>query len=205
MHRLINRYNQNGAAGLVSQKRGKPSNRRHTRTFKNAVMALIQERYADFGPTLAREKLYERHNRRFAKTPYNDRDMHRPLTDYDSLDTALCIKQPRTVSNSLTLQYDHVRFILTRCDQTAGLQRKQVMIYDHPDGRVEILHKGIALPYTIFDKVRHVDQSAIVSNKRLGEVLAHIAANQDETAHKRATGSPRRQGQKNSMFAKTNE
>ena len=37
------------------------------------------------------------------------------------------------------------------------------------------LSKGRELPYRIFDKVRKVDQAAIVENKRLGAVLACVA------------------------------
>jgi len=93
-----------------------------------------------------------------------------------------------------------VRFILEPNDQSAGLQRKKVMVYDYPDGRIEIRYKGHSLPYTTFDKVRHVDQGAIVSNKRLGAVLTHIQANQRETTYKRSKRAIRRQGQEQSIF-----
>ena len=110
------------------------------------------------------------------------------------------MKEPRAVSNDLTLQYDRVRFILEPNDTSTGLQRKKVMVYDYPDGRIEIRHKGKSLPFIKFDKVRHVDQGAIVSNKRLGAVLAHIQTNQEETAHKRSKRAIRRQGQEQSVF-----
>ena len=389
VHRWILAYNRDGAVGLVSKKRGKPSNRRYSREFRNRIINIVRENYTDFGPTLAREKLAERHdiaigketlrrwmteaglwqtrkerkkrvhqpryrreccgeliqidgsdhhwfedraprctllvyiddatsrlmhlsfvksestfdymratqsyieahgkplafysdkhgvfrvnakgalggdnmtqfgralkelnidiicantpqakgrverangtlqdrlvkelrlegisdmeagnvflkvymaahNAKFAKTPFNDKDLHRPLAEHDRMDRALCVKEPRTVSNALTLQYDRVRFILEPNDQSAGLQRKKVMVYDYPDGRIEIRHKGRSLPFTTFDKVRHVDQGAIVSNKRLGAVLAHIQANQEETTHKRSKRAVRRQGQEERIFS----
>ncbi len=43
--------------GSFSKKRSQPSNRRHCEEFRNAALDLIRERYLDFGPTLAREKL----------------------------------------------------------------------------------------------------------------------------------------------------
>jgi transposase len=61
VHRLLQAYDRDGAAGLVSGKRGRPSNRRHGDEFRNAVLDLVRERYHDFGPTLAREKLLELH------------------------------------------------------------------------------------------------------------------------------------------------
>ena len=58
---LLRRLRQEGAAGLVSRKRGRPSNRRFSDAFRAEVVALVREHYADFGPTLAREYLAERY------------------------------------------------------------------------------------------------------------------------------------------------
>jgi|SRR5436305_381266 len=60
IYRLLGRLQQEGAAGLVSRKRGRPSNRRYSDAFLAEVVALVRENYADFGPTLAREYLAER-------------------------------------------------------------------------------------------------------------------------------------------------
>lgn len=57
VRRLQRRYESEGAAGLVSQRRGKPSNRRYAESIKGAILARVQECYADFGPTLAAEYL----------------------------------------------------------------------------------------------------------------------------------------------------
>ena len=59
--RLYRRYQQSGAKGLVSQKRGKASNHRLDEEVVQAARDLIYERYGDFGPTLAHEKLTEVH------------------------------------------------------------------------------------------------------------------------------------------------
>jgi hypothetical protein len=61
MKRLVRRYRQHGPHGIVSSRRGKPGNHRMPPVFREHVLGLIRERYADFGPTLAREKLLERH------------------------------------------------------------------------------------------------------------------------------------------------
>lgn len=61
VHRLLLAYDREGAAGLTSKKRGKPSNRSHSADLKNLVLELVREHYYDFGPTLACEKLVERH------------------------------------------------------------------------------------------------------------------------------------------------
>ena len=59
--RLCRRYEACGPVGLVSCKRGKPSNRELPIDLRARAMALVRERYADFGPTLACEKLRECH------------------------------------------------------------------------------------------------------------------------------------------------
>ena len=59
--RLLDRMRAEGAAGLISRKRGKPSNRRHSAKLREQITAIVREHYADFGPTLAREYLIERH------------------------------------------------------------------------------------------------------------------------------------------------
>ncbi|SOE06380.1 Transposase [Variovorax sp. YR752] len=61
LERLIQRYKDEGAAGLVSRKRGRPGNRQLAPGVALRAIGLIRERYADFGPTLACEKLAGRH------------------------------------------------------------------------------------------------------------------------------------------------
>lgn len=61
LRRLVKRVQLEGAAGLCHRSRGRPSNRQTARRVKARVLQLFQTRYADFGPTLASEKLAERH------------------------------------------------------------------------------------------------------------------------------------------------
>ncbi len=62
VRRLLVQYRENGAIGLISRKRGKVSNHQLPNHLKELALELIKANYADFGPTLAREKLQERHN-----------------------------------------------------------------------------------------------------------------------------------------------
>ena len=59
--RLYQRYRTAGPSALASRKRGRPSNRPIPGERRSAVLELVRARYADFGPTLAREKLIECH------------------------------------------------------------------------------------------------------------------------------------------------
>jgi hypothetical protein len=49
-------------------------------------------------------------------------------------------------------------FILEPNEITRGLPRKKVTVYDFPDGRIEVRHQGLALPYRTFDRITRVDQ-----------------------------------------------
>src|SRR4051794_35024332 len=59
--RLLKVYRTEGAAGLISKRRGRPSNRRQPAELRATALAIIREGYWDFGPTLAAEKLSELH------------------------------------------------------------------------------------------------------------------------------------------------
>jgi transposase len=60
--RLKKAYRQFGAKGLISKKRGRPSNHQLDAQVQEHALDLLRERYADFGPTLAHEKLTEVHH-----------------------------------------------------------------------------------------------------------------------------------------------
>ena len=55
--RLLKRYRENGVEGLISKKRGKPSNRRCPDKIKEKTLKLLKGKYKDFGPTFASQKL----------------------------------------------------------------------------------------------------------------------------------------------------
>src|SRR5438105_4414803 len=55
--RVFRRFCQEGDRGLVHRLRGKPSNRKADDALRQQVLRRYQERYQDFGPTLAAEYL----------------------------------------------------------------------------------------------------------------------------------------------------
>ena len=57
--RLVRAWKQQGDAGLISRQRGRPSNNRLAADLRGAIAGLLPDRYPDFGPTLASEKLLE--------------------------------------------------------------------------------------------------------------------------------------------------
>ena len=61
MRRLIKRVRKEGDGGICHRSRGKTSNHRIPKKIKDKALKLYRERYSDFGPTLASEKLLESH------------------------------------------------------------------------------------------------------------------------------------------------
>jgi Winged helix-turn helix len=59
--RLLRGVRQDGATSLLSKRRGKPSNHRLPTEVRTLALSIVRERYADFGPTLAAEKLAAHH------------------------------------------------------------------------------------------------------------------------------------------------
>jgi transposase len=67
IERLVIRYRTDGPLGLISRHRNRTGNRALKAPLAEHIVAILRERYPDFGPTLAAEKLEGRHGVRIAK------------------------------------------------------------------------------------------------------------------------------------------
>ena len=59
--RLLRGLRTSGAASLASKRRGRLSNNKLPSGVRDLTMSLVKAHYADFGPTLATEKLRDNH------------------------------------------------------------------------------------------------------------------------------------------------
>jgi hypothetical protein len=135
----------------------------------------------------------EDHNRRFAKPPKSDKDLHRGLSAKENLAEILTTRHERTVSLNHTVHYGRMVLILEPNAITRPLASKRVMIVNYPDGRFAIQYRGTDLPYRVFDKIQTVNSAAIVENKQLGAALAFIQEQQAAfPVHKRRLDPERR-------------
>ena len=132
------------------------------------------------------------YNRRFAKPPRSEVDVHRPLRQDEDLDRIFTVRVLRKVSHVLTLQYDKTLYLLADTPFTRALIGEYIDVYDYPDGRVEIRADGTALPYVRYDRLPQVDQGAIVENKRLGHALQVAALVQQQRDNRRSKSAPAR-------------
>jgi hypothetical protein len=142
------------------------------------------------------------YNARFAKPPFNDKDLHRPMTPRDRLDEAFTWRAERTLSQSLTLQYDNILFLIEPSEFAQGAIGRRVEVVDFPDGRLEVRYNGRSMPYRTFDRLRRVTETAVLENKRLGGLLALIRqSQQSEPPGMRTSKGPKRRDQIGHMFS----
>lgn len=84
-----------------------------------------------------------------AKPAKRQQNVHRPAYEtQDELYDIFSWLLTRQVSKSLTLQYDRVKYMLSNTPDNKHLVGKNVMIYDYPDGNIDIklLGKSLELP-----------------------------------------------------------
>jgi hypothetical protein len=120
------------------------------------------------------------HNRRFGREPRSRHDAHRSLLAHEKLDDIFTFQEQRKVSKELTLRYKRVLYLLAPSDFSRAARGKGVDVYETREGAVTFRFKGQELPGRAFPRDNRVEQGAIVENKRLGDVLRLIQAQQKE-------------------------
>lgn len=153
VHRLANRYQQEGVAGLVSKKRGIISNRWLDETIRATAIELNGAHYRDFSPTLANEKLTEMHsiwlsvesalvdyNGRFAVKPKDTTDAH---FTYPDTPAALVNILSAQVTKSLSkIHYcQHENMLLQVATVGTGVRGAKVTVHEHFDGKPGVAFK----------------------------------------------------------------
>lgn len=141
-------------------------------------------------------KFMKIHNKKFGKPPLNPRDAHRSLQPHEKIDDVFCWQEDRTVSNSLTFQYNKVLYLIEDSVETRKLARKRVTVCDYHDGSIKVKYEGKELPYSIhYDRLQTIEQGQVVDNKRLGNVMAFIIEKQAELNNERSKSVPKRRNQ----------
>ena len=143
----------------------------------------------------------EQFNQKFAKMAFNPKDLHRTVTETAvELDDTFTWREPRRVTNSLTITYDKCIYLLENTEENHRLIGKYLEFLEYPDGTVAIMHEGWKINYSIFDRLSQLNQREIVENKRLGTVLQHIQQQHEELEQQnkrnRSQKMPSRRAQK---------
>lgn len=139
-------------------------------------------------------------NRRFAKAPKYPKNLHRPVNEQPAeLDDIFAWQELRTLSKSLTFQYDKMLYLVEPTEENTRIAGEKIMVYDYPDGTLAFKYGHRTLAYQVFYKLAIVDQGAIVDNKRLGAVLKLAQIQQGERdqdgQRERSKSMPKRRAQ----------
>ncbi|RME36291.1 MAG: ISNCY family transposase [Deltaproteobacteria bacterium] len=93
------------------------------------------------------------YNQRFARTPQNPADAHRPvLHDPEALDLILCLHATRKLSKNLTFQFKNREYQLTGQGKGYRLRGARVTVCEAFDGTVTVLYKGQSLAYRVLNE-----------------------------------------------------
>jgi len=108
-------------------------------------------------------------NRRFAVPPASPHDAHRPLLPSEDLARIFTLQNLRTVSQSLTFQYDHVLYQIEAPGATYAFRHARVLVREDAAGRITVEYKGRVLPCM---PVRQQERQAeIVSSKEVASAV----------------------------------
>jgi len=197
VQRLMNRYRESGAAGLINARRGKPGTHRIDEALRHRILTLLREKFGrainelnitgicantssargrverahltlqdrlvkelrlrkittpETANAFAAESIVD-YNRRFAKEPRHDFNVHRALDADDNLDLILTWREPGRVSKSLTVQYDKTLYSLEDNDKSRQVMGQYIEIYHYPGGKIELRANGTALPCSAYDRL----------------------------------------------------
>ncbi|KIP65249.1 transposase [Vibrio harveyi] len=143
-------------------------------------------------------------NRRFAKPAMYPKNMHRKVRETpQELDDIFSWQEIRKLSKSLTFQYDKVVYLIEPTEENTRLVHEHVKVLDYPNGDIAIVYGHRKLEFKIFDKLEHVQQTQIVDNKRLGQVLKFAQQQQEEFERQqkrtRSKKAPKRRAQQKAL------
>lgn len=143
-------------------------------------------------------------NRRFAKPAMYPKNMHRKVRETpQELDDIFSWQEIRKLSKSLTFQYDKVVYLIELTEENTRLVHEHVKVLDYPNGDIAIVYGHRKLAFKIFDKLEHVQQTQIVDNKRLGQVLKFAQQQHEEFERQqkrtRSKKAPKRRAQQRAL------
>ena len=122
------------------------------------------------------------YNRRFARQPRSELDLHRPLRPQDDPVLALSWHDQRKLSVKLTVQNRNRMYLLHDTPETRKHIGKTVAIYTYPDGNVELRLGGIKVAYTVQKHAPRANLPVLVDGKNLDQVLNDIRAKKQPQA-----------------------
>lgn len=124
-------------------------------------------------------------NRKFAVTPINTFNVHRPLTEIETtkIDQILAIEEERTLSKNLTCQFEKQTYQIKTKTGGYALRQARVKITKDTEDKIQIEYNGRKLDYTIFSDQLTLPQAEIVGSKLINDKIDRLATWTPSTDH----------------------
>jgi hypothetical protein len=130
----------------------------------------------------------EDYNRRFAVVPKDPCDAHLAYCGtLENLMRTLSVQVTKTLSKNLSCQHENQLLQVETTGKGLGLRGARVTVYEHFDGRKELLWEKRKLTYTVMEKQRR--QSPVADSKAVNARIDKAMARRD-TGHKPAPDHP---------------
>ncbi len=111
----------------------------------------------------------QKFNDRFSKTPAKPKSAHKPILSTHNLDRIFCIKDTRSLSKNLTLQYENGVYQVLADKKEYTLRNATVDVLQLRDGTIRIGRQGKRLVVRPYDTLKA--KTEVVSSKELLETL----------------------------------
>ena len=170
---------------MANRRRGKPSNNQLPDGLAQYALNIIRDRYTDFGPTLACEKLAELHDVHLSKETVRSlmvkaglwipRKLQIDGCDHHWFENRAPACTALVYVDDATSRLMQVRFVKSESTFT---------YFEATRGYLEKHGKPT------YDRLQEIDQGAIVDNKRLGRTLEFIKLVQDKRDNNRSQALP---------------
>lgn len=90
-------------------------------------------------------------NDRFTVAPAKEADLHRPVDPNADLDAILSFQESRSVRKDWTIAWRNRCFQLTQANQSLALAGTRILVSEHLDGSIHLLHRGQTLVWNELD------------------------------------------------------
>lgn len=112
----------------------------------------------------------EKHNKKFAIKPKDEKDAHRPLQiEHDQLKSILSHHETRILTKNLECRYKNKLFQIISMGGGFHLRKAEVTVCAHLDGKIEIYYKGKQLAYVAKEIIKK--EIIVADRKDINEVF----------------------------------
>lgn len=106
-------------------------------------------------------------NRKFAKTPLDPADAHRPVPKGLDLADVFCLEQPRTVTNDWCIRHENVFYQIHRDNRPLPRPKDKVVVRTRLDGGLALFYRGRPLIFEALSGAPPKETAPVAASPRV--------------------------------------